>query len=428
MIDQVIVKMMAGDGGRGSVSFHREKFVQEGGPDGGLGGRGGHIIAIASHQLNTLARYRRQHIFSSAKGQRGDTNNRRGRDGEDLILEVPVGTIITGLQADGSDGEVVADLASEGQGVVVARGGRGGWGNTHFKSSTNRAPRVAQRGQGGQSRECRFELRLIADIGIVGIPNAGKSTLLGQLSAANPRVGAYPFTTLEPHLGVVRAGWEEFVVADLPGLIEGAADGAGLGHEFLRHTNRTRLLIHLIDGAGDDPLHAYDLINQELSAYSPELGEKPQIVAVNKLDTDDVQLLREDIEEAFRARGVAPIYLSALTGEGVSEILDRCTESLKKEREDAELKRQTAKRGPVVITPRADSRRFDVVRLTDGSFRVKGRQVETFIEMMDVEDEAAMEEVYRWLDRRGVSGALRKAGLDSGDTVRVGSSYWEWDV
>jgi GTP-binding protein len=241
-------------------------------------------------------------------------------------------------------------------------------------------------------------------------------------------VGAYPFTTLEPHLGVVRAGWDEFVVADLPGLIEGAADGAGLGHEFLRHTDRTRLLIHLIDGAGDDPFHAYDLINEELAAYSSDLGAKPQIVAINKLDTDDVQLLREDIDEGFRARGVTPIYLSALTGEGVTEVVDRCTESLKEVRETEELKRQSAVRGPVVITPRPDSRRFDVVRLTDGSFRVKGRQVETFIEMMDVEDEAAMEEVYRWLDRRGVSGALRKAGLDSGDTVRVGSSHWEWDV
>ncbi|HJN92842.1 MAG TPA: GTPase ObgE [Dehalococcoidia bacterium] len=428
MIDQIVVKLDAGDGGAGAVSFHREKFVQEGGPDGGTGGRGGHIIAVASHQLNTLARYRRQHILRAQKGQRGDTNNRRGRDGEDLILEVPVGTIITQLKADGSDAEVLADFASEGQGAVIARGGRGGWGNTHFKSSTNRAPRVAQRGQAGHSVECRFELRLIADIGIVGIPNAGKSTLLGQLSAASPRVGAYPFTTLEPHLGVVRAGWEEFVVADLPGLIEGAAEGAGLGHEFLRHTNRTRLLIHLVDGARDDPLRAYELINEELVAYSPELGAKPQIVAINKLDTDDVQLLRVDIDEAFRARGVEPVYLSALTGEGVGEIVDLCTQKLKEASEAEELIRQKVKHGPVVITPRPDSRRFDVVRLTDGSYRVKGRQAETFIEMMDVEDEAAMEEVYRWLDRRGVAGALRKAGLDTGDTVRVGPAHWEWDA
>ncbi len=426
MIDQLILRLRAGDGGAGSVSFHREKFVPNGGPDGGQGGRGGHIFALASEQLNTLARYRRQRIFRGQSGQNGGTAKRRGRDGEDLILEVPVGTILTRVDADGAELDQIADLETPGQGVIVARGGRGGQGNTYFKSPTNRAPRVAQKGQPGVELACRLELRLIADVGIVGLPNAGKSTLLRQITAANPRVGAYPFTTLEPHLGVAQAGWEEFVLADLPGLIEGAADGAGLGHEFLRHTNRTRLLIHLVDGSGDDPAGAYDLINDELAAYSAELRAKPQIVAINKLDTDDVQLLREDIEAAFEARGVAPLYLSAMTGEGVPAIVERCAQELREAREEEDTRRAPA--GPIVITPKPDSRRYEVVRLRDGSYRVKGRQVETFVEMMDVEDDEALEEVYRWLDRRGVTGALRKAGLGPGDLVRVGKSRWEWNA
>lgn len=427
MIDQVTVDLRAGDGGRGAVSFRREKFVPRGGPDGGRGGRGGHVIALANGQINTLARYRRQRIFRAAAGQPGGSAKRRGRDGEDLILEVPVGTVISREGENGAEPEVVADLDRDGAGVVVARGGRGGHGNVWFKSSTNQAPQVAQRGQPGERGRFKLELRLIADIGIVGLPNAGKSTLLRQLTAAHPRVADYPFTTLEPHLGVVTLGWEEFVLADLPGLIEGAAEGAGLGHEFLRHTSRTRVLIHLVDGTGGDPAGAYAMVNGELAAYSSELADKPQIVAVNKLDTEDVQLLRDDIAAAFQAQGVDPLFLSAATGEGTEELTRRCLEAIHAARE-AEAATRPRGPGTVELRPRPDSRRFEVTQLRPRHYRVSGRQVETFVAMMDLEDAAAREEVYRWLERRGVSAALRRAGIGEGDVVRVGASQWRWEA
>ena len=428
MIDQVIVELASGPGGKGAVSFHREKFVTKGGPDGGRGGRGGHVIAIASGQTNTLLRYRRQRSFRAQSGQPGGTSNRRGRDGEDLILEVPAGTIISRLRRDGSVAEVVADLADDGAGTVVARGGRGGHGNAYFKSSTNSTPRVAQQGQSGDGGSFRLELRLIADVGIVGLPNTGKSTLLQQLSAAQPRVAAYPFTTLEPHLGVVQAGWEEFVLADLPGLIEGAAEGAGLGHEFLRHTGRTRVLIHLVDGMRDDPVGAYDAINRELEAYDPKLAAKPQVLAVNKLDTEEVVVLRDEIAALFAARDLAPLFISAQTGEGTDGVVDQALEVWRAARAADEEVRRQRPAAPIVIQPRPDSRRYEVQKLKDGSYRVRGRQVETFIEMMDMKEEGVREEAYRWLSRRGVSGALRKAGLEPGDLVRVGWTRWTWEA
>lgn len=428
MIDQVTVELAAGAGGNGAVSFHREKFVTKGGPDGGRGGRGGHVIAIASGQINTLLRYRRQRNFRAAVGQPGGTSNRRGRDGEDLILEVPAGTTISRLKRDGSIIEQVADLASDGAGAVIARGGRGGNGNAYFKSSTNRAPRVAQQGQSGDTGSFRLELHLIADVGIVGLPNAGKSTLLQQLSAAQPRVAAYPFTTLEPHLGVVQTGWEEFVLADLPGLIEGAADGAGLGHEFLRHTNRTRVLIHLVDGTRDDPLAAYDAINRELEAYDPALAAKPHVLAVNKLDTEEVSVLRDEIAALFAERGLSPLFISAQTGDGTGEIVSRALEAWRAAREAEEAERRKRPAAPITIEPRPDSRRYEVRKLKDGSYRVTGRQVETFIDMMDMEESDVREEAYRWLSRRGVSGALRKAGLEPGGQVRVGRTRWTWEA
>ena len=427
MIDQVIIEARAGAGGKGAVSFRREKFEPKGGPDGGQGGRGGHVVALANGQLNTLARFRRQQILRAGKGQPGDTANRRGRDGEDLILEMPIGTIITRLKADGSDGGVIADLAEDGTGAVVARGGRGGHGNTFFKSSMNRAPRVAQQGQAGEAAKFRLELRLIADVGIVGLPNAGKSTLLAQLTAARPRVAAYPFTTLEPHIGVVYVGWHEIVVADLPGLIEGASEGAGLGHEFLRHTSRTRLLIHLVDGTAADPVANYQLINRELARYSPELAEKAQLLLVNKLDTDDVQLLQDDITSAFAVIGETPLFISALTGESTEEVGSRAAAAVEEARQAAASQRRESRASDIVLTPRPDSRRFQVRRLKEGSFRVEGTQVETFVEMMDTEDDSALEEVYRWLERRGVAGALRKAGLEPGARVRIGRAGWVWE-
>ncbi len=425
MIDQVTVELVAGNGGRGAVSFHREKFVPEGGPDGGSGGRGGHVIIAANSQLNTLTRYRRQHAFRAQHGQPGGTNKKRGRDGEDLILEVPAGTIVTQLT---EPRERIADLTTDGAGVVIARGGRGGHGNTFFKSPTNRAPRVAQKGQPGVLLRLRLELQLIADTGLVGLPNAGKSTLLRQLTAARPRVGAYPFTTLEPSLGVVQIGWSEFVLADLPGLIEGAADGAGLGHEFLRHTSRTRLIVHLIDGADPDPWASYTTINGELAAYSAALGDKPQIVVINKTDRDDVSAAQADLAATFAQHDITPLFISAATGDGTEKLVQRCWQELEHLRADEERTAADHPAEPVTLRPTPDRRRYAVSREDDGAFRVVGGQVETFIQMMDIEDDAALDEVYRWLERRGVSAALRKAGLKEGGTVRIGEGEWEWQI
>jgi len=427
MIDQVLIEAAGGDGGNGAVSFHREKFVQEGGPDGGRGGRGGHVVLLANGQINTLRRYRGAATFSAQAGQPGGINKRRGRDGEDLVLEVPVGTLACSVDAQGEASEQIADLTEDGQGVLVARGGRGGHGNTFFRSSTNRAPRVAQRGQPGRQRRLQLELRLIADVGLVGLPNAGKSTLLRQLSAARPRVADYPFTTLEPHLGVVQVGWEEFVVADLPGLIEGAASGAGLGHDFLRHVSRTRLLVHVLDGAAPDPLAALDTINAALAAYDLALVARPQIVVVNKIDLGEARAGASELRRALASRGIEPLAISAESGEGTEELVERSWQELQDLRREEAARAAERPRSPVVIAPKPDRRRFAVER-EGAAYRVRGDQVETFIEMMAMDDEAAMEEVYRWLERRGVTGALRRAGLREGGRVRIGAAQWTWEA
>ena len=424
MLDQVTLEVRTGDGGAGRVSFRREKFVPLGGPDGGDGGRGGHVFGRADEGINTLNRFRRERIFRADAGTPGGPNKRHGRDGTDLILDLPVGTVVSALDDHDELQDPIADFTEHGQVVLLGRGGRGGRGNTFFKSATNRAPRAAQLGQRGKVRRLRFELRLIADVGVIGLPNAGKSTLVRALSAARPRVGDYPFTTLEPVLGVVAVAWDEFVVADLPGLIEGAAEGAGLGHEFLRHARRTRLLIHLVDGSQTDPLAAFDTINQELASYGAGLPVKPQIVVINKLDLDTVADRREAIEAAFRARNLQPVAISAAVQQGTADLAEQCARAL------AEVRPATPAAAPqtLVIKPRPDSRRFEVERVRDGLFRVSGEQVETFVEMMDMRQEPSREEAQRWLTKRGVAGALRRAGLRDGGTVRVGETEWQWDT
>ena len=418
MLDQVTLDVQSGAGGPGRVSFRREKFSPLGGPNGGNGGRGGHILGLADAGINTLNRFRTERAFRAEGGTAGGLNNRHGRDGRDLVLALPVGTIVRVLNEEGGR-RVVADFVEHGEAQILARGGRGGRGNAAFRSATNRAPRVAQRGQRGQQLRLQLELRLIADVGVVGLPNAGKSTLVRALSAARPRVGAYPFTTREPVLGVVIVGWDGFVVADLPGLIEGAAEGVGLGHEFLRHAWRTQLLLHLIDGSQPDPLAAFDAINKELASYGAGLPEKRQIVAINKLDLEEADARREEIAAAFHARAVQPVMISAATRQGTEELAERCGRALAESRVAAPPK-------TVAIKPRPDSRRFTVECVREGLFRVCGEQVETFVEMMDMGDAAVREEAQRWLAKRGVAGALRRAGLGTGARVRVGEVEWEW--
>ena len=423
MIDAVEIEVEGGAGGRGAVSFRREKFVPRGGPDGGRGGRGGDVVVVANGQLNTLRSYRRQRRFRAESGTNGGTNQKRGRAGATLELELPVGTIVSAV--NGASTDQLVDLEEDGQSLVVAWGGRGGQGNMYFRSSTNQTPRVAQKGEPGERRRIKFELRVLADIGIVGLPNAGKSSLLRHLTAARPRVADYPFTTLEPHLGVVSVGWDEFVMADLPGLIEGAADGAGLGHAFLRHTSRTRLLVHLIDGSQDDPVSAKDLVDRELASYSAELAARPQIVVVNKVDLEEVDLFRDEITEQFSHLGSPPLFCSAATGEGTDAVVTACATAL------AELREQERPRTNKipVVRPKQDGRRFEVEELASGLFQVSGASVERFVSMMELDEDEALAETYRWLDRRGVASALHRAGCQPGDVVRIGQSRikWEWE-
>ena len=423
MIDSVEIEVEAGAGGRGAVSFRREKFVPRGGPDGGRGGRGGDVVVVANGQLNTLRRYRRQRRFRAESGTNGGTNQKRGRGGAAMLLEMPVGTVVS--QVRGTSVEQLVDLAEDGQSLVVAWGGRGGQGNMYFRSSTNQTPRVAQRGEAGERRRLKLELRVLADVGIVGLPNAGKSSLLRYLTAAQPRVADYPFTTLEPHLGVVSVGWDEFVMADLPGLIEGAADGAGLGHDFLRHTSRARLLIHLIDGSQDDPRQAKALVDRELADYSAALGGRPQIVAINKVDLDEVGVLREEIGEMFSDLPQPPLFCSAVTGEGTEAVVAACVSAL------AELQRAEPPRAVTmpVVRPKQDGRRFEVQQVSAGVFAVSGASVERFVSMMELGQDEALAETYRWLDRRGVASALQRAGCQPGDEVRIGQSSirWAWE-
>jgi GTPase len=323
-VDRVVVNAKAGNGGSGIVSFRREKFIPMGGPDGGDGGRGGDVVVVGDTNLATLLDYTYRDSWRATDGDHGSGSNKTGRAGEDVIMPVPVGTVIRDLDTEERLGEVLED----GDRLIVARGGRGGKGNAYFVSSTHQSPREYQPGEDGQTRRLELELKLIADVGLVGQPNAGKSTLLSVISAARPKIADYPFTTLAPNLGVVQlSGDRNFVIADIPGLIEGAAEGAGLGHQFLRHVERCRALLHIVEDTfttGDerDPLRDYDTINRELARYAPELAAKPQIVALNKIDAGTHKATVEDHVRAFAARGIELHTISAATGEGVAEILE----------------------------------------------------------------------------------------------------------
>ncbi|WP_306590993.1 GTPase ObgE [Geothrix sp. 21YS21S-4] len=323
-LDHVQLRVAAGHGGSGAMSFRREKFAPEGGPDGGDGGKGGSVFLRANRALNTLNPYRHKREFAADRGRQGEGSLRHGKDGVDILLEVPLGTLVK----DGDTGEVLAELLEHGQDVCVARGGRGGLGNTHFKSSTNRTPRHHQPGEEGEARALDLELKLIADVGLVGFPNAGKSTLVSRLSAARPKIADYPFTTLEPQLGVVsldRFGGDvldSWVIADIPGLIEGAAGGAGLGIQFLRHVERTRVLLHLVDLSDPvtEPVDAIRIIEGEVETFSPVLAAKPRWLVGTKLDALQDDARREAFEALCAARGQKPIFISGVTGEGLREL------------------------------------------------------------------------------------------------------------
>ncbi|RMG92227.1 MAG: GTPase ObgE [Chloroflexi bacterium] len=415
--DKAKIYIKSGDGGDGMISFRREKYVPFGGPDGGDGGHGGDIVFVADNNLSSLVRYHRQVHFRAGSGKHGGKSRKTGANGESLRLPVPVGTIIRHAET----GEILADLTEHGQEVVILRGGRGGRGNIHFANSVNQAPRLAERGEPGEEMWVTLELKLIADVGIVGVPNAGKSTLLSVVSAAKPKIANYPFTTLQPNLGVVTLDdYETMVLADIPGLIEGAAEGVGLGHDFLRHIERTRVLIHLLDGAAQDPLEDWAMVNQELALYDVALEKKPQLVVLNKIDLPDAQAWEPLVKEAVTKAGFKFCSISAVTGQGVRDMLYRVKKML-----DAAPRPKLFVEEVAVIRPEIDEDVFTIEREEDG-WRVRGKKIERIAAMTYFEFDATLMRFQRILDSMGITEALEAAGVQPGDTVYIGDQVLEW--
>ena len=419
-LDEAQIEVAAGDGGNGALSLRHEKFVPRGGPDGGNGARGGDVIAVADPHLRTLidAAYHRH--YRAENGGHGGPNNRRGKKGADVEIRLPVGTVIR----DAEDGSPLADLVQAGQRVLLARGGRGGRGNASFATSTRQTPRFAEKGEPAERRQLHLELKLLADVGIIGLPNVGKSSLIARVSSARPKIADYPFTTLVPNLGVVRM--EEgvsFVIADLPGLIEGAHRGAGRGHEFLRHVERTGLLIHMLDVTAPDrnPLEDLVTVNRELALYRQELAERAQLVALNKMDLRPPTEEVDRVEAQLREQGHEVFRISALTGEGVIQLMGRTAqllaEAVKSVMEEVRPQVEAAPRG---------GRPLRVAQVGEGRFAVSGESVERMIVMTDLDNENALRHLHRRLERLGVIRKLRALGAKDGDRVRIGQADLEF--
>jgi len=419
LFDEAKIYVRSGDGGDGCVSFRREKYVPFGGPDGGNGGSGGDVYLVADRNLNTLVHFKQRIHFKAERGERGRGKNQQGREGEDQRVRVPLGTVV--YEAD--SGEPLADLVEDGQTVRVAKGGHGGRGNAVFATPTHQAPRLAEHGEPGQERWLRLELKLIADVGLVGLPNAGKSTLLSVVSAARPKIADYPFTTLQPNLGVVQVDtYQAFVLADLPGLIEGASEGVGLGHQFLRHVERTRLLIHLLDGASANPLTDYETINRELAQYSELLAAKPQIIALNKIDLPHAQAQWPSVQRAMKERGVEAYAISAVTGQGVKALMQRASALLPM----LPAPQPALAEGAVFRPAERDTSRAFTIERDQNGWRVRGVQVERVAAMTPFVLPEAAARFQRQLKALGVVDALKEAGVRPGDIVRIGERELEW--
>lgn len=419
-IDRAKIHVKAGDGGNGMSSFRREKFVPKGGPSGGDGGRGGDVILIVDPNTNTLIDFRYKRKFAADRGVNGQTKNMHGRYAEPLYIKVPPGTIVR----DEETGEVVADLTTEGQQAVVAAGGRGGRGNARFVSSTHRAPTFSENGEPGEEHTLLLELKLLADVGLVGYPSVGKSSIISRVSSAKPEIAAYHFTTLTPVLGVVRI--EEgtsFVLADIPGLIEGAHEGVGLGHDFLRHIERTKIIIHVLDVSGmegRDPIEDYQKINHELSKYNERLAKRKQIVALNKMDLPEAQENFQRVADYMVQEGREVYPISAATGEGLSQLMQRAAQLLAEYVEDPE-----DIVAPAVYEAKPDDE-FTITRDDDGAFVIHGKNIEKLVVMTNfVNDEAIRRFQLIWR-RLGIEDALKERGIKEGDTVRIREMEFEF--
>lgn len=424
-IDEATISVKAGDGGNGLVAFRREKHVPRGGPAGGDGGRGGSVILVADGSLTTLVDFKYKHRYKAERGGDGGPNNMTGKDGDDLYIRVPVGTQVY----DADTGELLADLTAEGQTFVAAKGGRGGRGNARFATPTNQAPRFAEKGEPGEERNLRLELKLLADVGLIGFPNVGKSTLISRVSAARPKIADYPFTTLEPNLGVVRVDDERsFVMADLPGLIEGAHAGAGLGDRFLKHIERTRLLVHVIDVSGTTgrcPISDFESINQELRLYSPKLCELPQVVALNKIDVPGAREKAESLVPVFAERGITAFPISAATGEGVNRLVYFLADELSRlDKITPEVPEADEIQG--VVRDKASPRQFEARRVDDHTYVIQGKEIERLVAMTDMNNDYAVRRLMRRLERLGIIKALKDLGIQDGDTVRIGPVEFDY--
>lgn len=416
--DQAKIFVKAGDGGNGVVAFRREKFVPRGGPNGGNGGRGGHVYLTVDPELNTLLAYKSQIHHRAERGNHGGGSNKTGGFGADLYLPVPPGTLVR----DDESGEVLADLTYGDQQVLIVQGGRGGRGNAAFKTAHNNAPRLAENGEAGEERWLTLELKLVGDVGIVGIPNAGKSTLLSVVSAAKPEIAAYPFTTITPNLGVAEVDHRQIVLVDIPGLLEGAHEGVGLGLDFLRHVERTRMLIHLLDGASPDPLGDFTAIMQELTLFNPQLADKPQIVVLNKMDLPQTQELWPQVQTALADQSFPLMAISAVTQENVPALLYQVYEML-----DALPPVDSVQEPEVVeITPTQDENVFHIKKLTEHSWMVQGVAIERVAHMTNWDYYEAELRFQRILQAMGIKAALMDAGVSEGDTVQIGNFELIW--
>ncbi|MGM0374366.1 MAG: GTPase ObgE [Chloroflexota bacterium] len=422
-VDEVSIEVQAGKGGDGIIHFRREKYVPRGGPDGGDGGPGGDVIMEVDPHKNTLGDYRHQRHFKAEDGGRGGGNNQTGASGDDLILKVPPGTMIY----DQDSGELLGDLTDPGQSLVVCKGGRGGRGNARFKSATNKTPRIAEKGEPPEERNLRLELKLIADVGIVGVPNAGKSTLLSVISNATPKIAAYPFTTLQPNLGVVELDYDtQFVVADIPGLIEGAHLGEGLGHEFLKHIERTKVLIHLLDGLSQDPIADFSQINSELALFDPQLESKPQIVVLNKMDLPQVEEKWPHVKQDIQGRGYEDVYaISAATNAGIRPVLYKAVDILSDIPESTPVREEEGEEMPVYRLEK-DPGEFKILKSPRG-WRIKSDALERAAAMTYWEYYQSVRRFQRILESMGVDEALRRAGVQPGDTVFIGDHELVWE-
>jgi GTP-binding protein len=408
-IDEAKIKVIAGAGGDGSVAFHREPYKPKGGPDGGDGGNGGDVILRADPSVGTLLELRDHPHVKAERGGHGEGKRRHGSDGSDRVVLVPLGTVV-----HDESGTIIADLANAGDELLAAKGGRGGRGNVRFATATRRAPGFADKGEPGQEGWLRLELRLLADVGLVGFPNAGKSTLISRISAAKPKIADYPFTTLEPNLGVVKAGETTFVVADIPGLIEGAHAGKGLGYRFLRHVSRASLLLFLVDPTAQDrdPIEDVDVLKKELADFDPALAERPSMVVITKADAASEELAR--LQERFPGA----VTISAVTGLGVEELLRKLTEEVETARRDA-----PPRRGYVRHISRPES--LTIERERDG-WRVRWSNAERAVAMTNLDNEEAVERLQRKLISMGVEKALTDAGAKQGDEVRIGDAAFDF--